>query len=148
MPDKGHWMVNIKAARVNGVELDMCKNGTCRGVVDIGTSHIGVPTNQKSVRQEMLTRDARDLLECRIAQAPVLEFELEAINLTVNAGHYMRRIPLREGVDVGIIVVSRGFLVSQCCIITTRSMIGRSCKLASVIIWLRVEVMTFLANKP
>ena len=113
MPDKGHWMVNIKAARVNGVELDMCNDGTCRGVVDIGTSHIGVPTNQKSVRQEMLTRDARDLLECRIAQAPVLEFELEAINLTVNAGHYMRRIPLREGVDVGIVVVSPWILGEQ-----------------------------------
>lgn len=104
--DEGHWLVAIKAVRVNGVVLDICRDGTCRGVVDTGTSHIGVPLRQKEALQQLLTRDAEDYLDCRLAESAVLEFELENTNLSLSAVNYMRRIPLREGVDVGNRVVS------------------------------------------
>jgi len=106
LPDLGHWQVKILGVRINGELLDICKDGSCRGVVDTGTSHIGVPIKQEAALAEMLTRDAGDLLDCRLADGPNLEFELESTNLTLHAENYMRRLPLREGVNVGSAVVS------------------------------------------
>jgi len=107
LADLGHWQVTIKAVRVAGETLDICKDGSCRGVVDTGTSHIGVPIKQESSLADLLTRDAGDLLDCRLAtEAPLLEFELENAVLTLEPQNYMRRLPLREGVNVGSAVVS------------------------------------------
>jgi len=97
----GYWQVNIIAVRVDGVELDVCKDGTCRGVVDTGTSHLGIPAPYNIDIAAMLAVDAGDLLDCRLAKAPVVEIELASINLTLGAENYMRRLPLREGVNVG-----------------------------------------------
>jgi len=97
----GYWQVKIIAVRVDGVELDVCKDGTCRGVVDTGTSHLGIPAPHNVEVASMLAVNAGDLLDCRLARAPVVEIELESINLTLNAENYMRRLPLREGVSVG-----------------------------------------------
>jgi len=97
----GYWQVRILAVRVDGVELDVCRDGTCRGVVDTGTSHLGIPAPHNVEVAGMLAVDAGDLLDCRLAVAPVIEIELESINLTLGAENYMRRLPLREGVNVG-----------------------------------------------
>jgi hypothetical protein len=97
----GYWQVNILAVRVDGVELDVCKDGTCRGVVDTGTSHLGIPAPYNVDIAAMLAVDAGELLDCRLAKAPVVEIELASINLTLGAENYMRRLPLREGVNVG-----------------------------------------------
>jgi len=97
----GYWQVRILAVRVDGVELDVCKDGTCRGVVDTGTSHLGIPAPHNIEVAGMLAVNAGDLLDCRLARAPVVEIELESINLTLGAENYMRRLPLREGVNVG-----------------------------------------------
>jgi len=101
MADLGYWQVEIVAVRVDGVTMDVCRDGTCRGVVDSGTSHLGIPGPFNNVLAEHLTVDAGDYLDCRLAIAPVLEFELRGLNLTVTAETYMRRLPLREGVQVG-----------------------------------------------
>lgn len=106
MPDLGHWQVPILAIRVNGQPLDVCQDGSCRGVVDTGTSHIGIPIKQEQALAKMLSVDAGDLLDCRLAPGPDLEFDLGSINLTLTAENYMRRLPLREGVHVGSAVVS------------------------------------------
>jgi len=98
--DLGYWQVKIVAVRINGEELDVSKDGTCRGVVDTGTSHLGIPAPFDLQFAEILTRDAGDLLDCRLVDAPHVEYELESINLTVAAFNYMRRLPLREGVNV------------------------------------------------
>lgn len=101
MPEFGYWQVRIKAVRINGKELDVCRDGTCRGVVDTGTSHLGIPAPHNVEVAELLGTDAGELLDCRLAQTPVLEIELQNINLTLGAENYMRRLPLREGVKVG-----------------------------------------------
>jgi len=106
LADLGHWQVKIIAVRINGVVLDVCKDGSCRGVVDTGTSHIGVPIQEESMISDALSQDAGELLDCRLAEGPLLEFELESGNLTLEAPNYMRRLPLREGVNVGSAVVS------------------------------------------
>jgi hypothetical protein len=96
----GYWQVKIKAVLIDGKELDVCKDGACRGVVDTGTSHLGVPADWKEQITKGLSIDAGDLLDCRLAVAPDLQFELESTTLTLRAQDYMRRLPLREGVSV------------------------------------------------
>jgi len=100
-PELGYWEVSIKAIRIDGRELEVCMDGTCRGVVDTGTSHIGVPAPYNVEVSDLLTRDAGNLLDCRLVEAPEIEIELPGINLTLNPRNYMRRLPLREGVTVG-----------------------------------------------
>lgn len=106
MSDLGYWQVRILAVRVDGVTLDVCKDGTCRGVVDTGTSHLGIPTPHDQLFADLLTTDAGDLLDCRLTHAPTIEFELESVNITLGASNYMRRLPLREGVNVGSVTVA------------------------------------------
>jgi len=106
LTELGYWQVRIVNVRVGGELLDVCKDGTCRGVVDTGTSHLGIPTPYDLQFAELLTRDAEDLLDCRLVQAPVIEFELESTNITLAASNYMRRLPLREGVNVGSATVA------------------------------------------
>lgn len=100
-PELGHWEVQIKAVRIDGKTLEMCEDGTCRGVVDTGTSHLGVPAPYNTDVAAMLARPAGDLLDCRLVQAPEVEIELANINLTLKSRNYMRRLPLRDGVTVG-----------------------------------------------
>lgn len=96
----GYWQVQILAVRINGVLLDICNDGTCRGVVDTGTSHLGIPADWKDVITDGLSINAGDLLDCRLSVAPELQFELETTNITLRPQDYMRRLPLREGVSV------------------------------------------------
>jgi len=99
--DQGYWQVPIKAVRVDGVEMDVCKDGTCRGVVDTGTSHLGVPVPYDRDIAQLLAQDAGELLDCRLSTGPTLEIELETTTLILQAKNYMRRLPLREGVKIG-----------------------------------------------
>lgn len=101
IPEFGYWMVHIQAVRVNGVELDICKDGQCRGVVDTGTSHLGIPAPADGEVSQLLTREAGDTLDCRLIDAPEMEIQLKGLTLKLTPGNYMRRLPLREGVSVG-----------------------------------------------
>lgn len=101
LPEQGHWQVAIRAIRVDGRTLDVCLDGTCRGVVDTGTSHLGVPAPYHHDIKDMLERRAgHGVDDCRDVDAPVLEIEVAGINLTLYAENYMRRMPLREDVSI------------------------------------------------
>lgn len=106
LTELGYWQVKIVAVRIDGKLLDVCEDGTCRGVVDTGTSHLGIPTPYDLQFADLLTRNAEDLLDCRLVEAPMIEFELESTNITLSASNYMRRLPLREGVNVGSATVA------------------------------------------
>jgi len=99
-PRLGYWQVQILAVRINGVELDVCKDGTCRGVVDTGTSHLGIPAPADGEVADLLTTEAGELLDCRLSDAPEVELDLVGFTLTLHPGNYMRRLPLREGISV------------------------------------------------
>lgn len=102
MHDLGYWQVRIKAVRINGEEMDVCKDGTCRGVVDTGTSHLGIPAPYDKQFEKLLRRDAGDVLDCRHVDGAVVEIELmEGKVIALHPFNYMRRLPLRDGVSVG-----------------------------------------------
>jgi len=100
MADMGYWQVEILALRVGGKTLDVCKNGGCRGVVDTGTSHLGIPAPFDAEVAQMLTTPAGDMLDCRLAETAEIEIELPGMNITLYPETYMRRLPLREDVNV------------------------------------------------
>lgn len=100
MPEQGHWMVDILALRVNGEELDICKDGTCRGVVDTGTSHLGIPAPYDKQLGALLTQSSDSDSDCRLANAPTLELMLHGRTLSLGPRDYMRRMPLQDGVNV------------------------------------------------
>merc|ERR1719353_1810542 len=64
-PELGYWQLRIVAVRVDGVELDCCKDGTCRGVMDTGTSHLGIPTPYDKTLGAILQQDAGDIQDCQ-----------------------------------------------------------------------------------
>jgi len=105
-PEHGYWQVNILAIRVGGVELDFCKDGKCRGVVDTGTSHLGIPAPHDKEVAALLTRPAGDYLDCRLIDAPTLEIEIPGRVLALRPEDYMRRMPLREDVNVSSLGVA------------------------------------------
>jgi hypothetical protein len=100
-PELGYWQVQIKAIRVNGKEMDLCKDGSCHGVMDSGTSHLGVPGGHDKKLAELLTQDAKDLQDCRNVNAPVLQIEVLGFNITLHPENYMRQMPLNAGINVG-----------------------------------------------
>jgi len=114
MPEMGYWQVQILALRVGGVELDVCKDGTCRGVMDTGTSHLGIPGPYDKEVVKMLTTPAGDMMDCRLADLPEIEIELPGVNITLYPDTYMRRLPLREDVNVdsakGVVMPEKGEL--------------------------------------
>lgn len=100
--DSGHWQVEIRGIYIGGERIDMCNPGDkCHGIVDTGTSHFGVPGSNYQEIEDLLTAQAGELLDCRLAEAPEVKVELAGFNLTINAKNYMRRLPIREDVQVG-----------------------------------------------
>jgi len=100
-PELGYWQVDIVAVRVDGVKLDFCNDGTCRGVMDSGTSHLGIPTPFDKELANLLVQQAGQLSNCRSVKAPTLEIELRTFNITLHPEDYMRPLPLQEGINVG-----------------------------------------------
>mmetsp|Transcript_20409 Transcript_20409/g.36849 ORF Transcript_20409/g.36849 Transcript_20409/m.36849 type:complete len:573 (-) Transcript_20409:45-1763(-) len=98
--DEGYWVVKVVAFRVGGQTLDFCKDGGCKAIMDTGTSHLGIPQPYDLDVVKMLTVAAGEMLDCRLADLPTLEIELPGVNITLHPDTYMRRLPLREDVNV------------------------------------------------
>eukprot|EP00747_Dinoflagellata_sp_TGD_P211467 gnl/TRDRNA2_/TRDRNA2_84708_c0_seq1.p1 gnl/TRDRNA2_/TRDRNA2_84708_c0~~gnl/TRDRNA2_/TRDRNA2_84708_c0_seq1.p1 ORF type:complete len:572 (+),score=105.35 gnl/TRDRNA2_/TRDRNA2_84708_c0_seq1:251-1966(+) len=122
MADLGYWQVEITAFRVNGVAMDFCNDGSCRGVVDTGTSHLGIPAPYDAQVSNDLTQPAGDLTDCRDVPGATIELELKGmkdrpgLNITLHPENYMRRLPLAEGVNVasaGVSMINLGLNVSR-----------------------------------
>mmetsp|Transcript_6498 Transcript_6498/g.12003 ORF Transcript_6498/g.12003 Transcript_6498/m.12003 type:complete len:542 (-) Transcript_6498:183-1808(-) len=101
-PDLGYWQVEVVAVRVGGKTMDMCRDAPCYAVMDTGTSHLGIPTPYDKQVVDMLTTPAGDMLDCRLADLPELQIELRGVNLTIYPDTYMRRLPLREDVNMSL----------------------------------------------
>jgi cathepsin D len=100
----GYWQVHIKEVRIDGKVLSVCEDGSCRGIVDTGTSHIGVPGTHLRDFVDLLVVDVSDqFLDCRKLKGVTLEFELETgVTLKVSPRDYMRPLSLQAGTNVGL----------------------------------------------
>jgi hypothetical protein len=84
-PDGGYWQVEIKEVRVGGKVIDACKRG-CHGIVDSGTSHLGVQSYRLPMLRVALVPE---LLPSAGCTGPTLEFDLGAMVLTLEAQDYV-----------------------------------------------------------
>jgi len=94
----GYWQVEVVSVRIGGQSLDLCNDGSCYGILDSGTSHLGIPKQQSSQLDTLLTVPANGVDDCRLVNAPEVVFELRGVNLTLQAGDYMRKLPLADEV--------------------------------------------------
>mmetsp|Transcript_18497 Transcript_18497/g.34395 ORF Transcript_18497/g.34395 Transcript_18497/m.34395 type:complete len:476 (-) Transcript_18497:6-1433(-) len=101
MKEFGYWQVSIKEVRIAGKALEVCKDGTCRGVVDTGTSHLGIPGSDFREFMDLLSVESPSPpADCRDAKGATLEFELEGeLTLNLDPGHYMRPLSLPTGMS-------------------------------------------------
>lgn len=83
-PDGGYWQVEIKSVRVGGKTIDTCKRG-CHGIVDSGTSHLGVQSYRLPLLRAAIVTE---LLPSAGCTGPTLEFDLGATVLTLEAEDY------------------------------------------------------------
>lgn len=96
-PELGYWMTKIVAIKVDGTPLKVCEDGSCKGILDTGTSHLGVPSHASDTLEEQLMVGAGEATDCRRVRAPSLLFELEGgTSLELHPENYMRKLPLIE----------------------------------------------------
>jgi len=101
MKDLGYWQVEVHGIRIGNTTLNICKEQVCRGVVDTGTSHLGVPS---SIFEEVAmgtTVPAGDIEDCLLAEAPEMEILMDGFSLRLRPQDYMRRLPLASDVNPG-----------------------------------------------
>jgi len=87
---QGHWQINIQEVRIGNRTLDLCKDGSCRGVVDTGTSHLGVPgTVLQDFHQSLSIGGDKDE-DCGGVEAPPIELVIDGFTLELTPKNYMR----------------------------------------------------------
>mmetsp|Transcript_38545 Transcript_38545/g.110675 ORF Transcript_38545/g.110675 Transcript_38545/m.110675 type:complete len:531 (+) Transcript_38545:58-1650(+) len=87
--EMGFWQVHIKEVRIGNVTLDICKDGSCRGIVDTGTSHLGVPSKRLKQFTNALGRERVEGQDCRNVDGPELELVVEGFTLSLSPKNYM-----------------------------------------------------------
>lgn len=105
MKDLGYWQVEIFGVRIGNVTLDICQAEACRGIVDTGTSHLGVPGPIfNDVARGATVPASAEVLEmgsCVTSEGPDIEFLLDGFSITLRPKDYMRQLPLAADVNPG-----------------------------------------------
>jgi len=103
MPKLGYWQVRVKEVRIGGTPIDLCTDGTCRAIVDTGTSHLGVPGKSLGDFMDRLSIETdRTTADCRQMAGLEMEIVLEGeVNLSLTPENYMRPLSLETG-PVGV----------------------------------------------
>jgi len=83
-PEGGYWQVDIKSVKVGGQVVDECHRG-CHGIVDSGTSHLGVQSYRLHMLRPTLVTQQLPVAGCT---GPELEFDLGSTVITLGAKDY------------------------------------------------------------
>jgi len=84
----GHWQVAVKSITAGGMRLPFCDDGTCRAVVDTGTSLVGVPTKIGRPLVDRLRHNSTGA-GCS-GNLPALEIELEQFTVVLGPSDIAR----------------------------------------------------------
>jgi len=83
-PEGGYWQVAIKSVSVGGQIVDECRRG-CHGIIDSGTSHLGVQSYRLYMLRPTLKTQTLPEAGCT---GPALEFDLGSTVVTLDAKDY------------------------------------------------------------
>jgi len=97
-PEEGYWRVKIKNIRVGDEVLRICDvAGGCSGILDTGTSMLGVPPQAVSTLLWHTAREAPDEsgseFDCRQLPAAPIVFDLGDFTVSVDPQDYFRPTP-------------------------------------------------------
>jgi len=88
-PEHGHWLINVRRVRVDGQIVDFCEDGSCRAVVDTGTSLLALPSKVFPELYNLLRHPAPRGGQCR-GRGPQLHIELDDYTITLGPKDYAR----------------------------------------------------------
>lgn len=97
-PDAGYWQVSVTRIRVGDEYLPLCEEGGCVGILDTGTSLLGVPRHAAQNLHWLLARKVPgepSEIDCRHWPGPDLVFELEGVELVLGPEDYSRPAAMR-----------------------------------------------------
>lgn len=92
-PKLGFWNIKINAVRIGGVDVVNCKKGACKGILDTGTSHLGIPSQHLSTVSDLLSKNIASAADCRSAEAPTLSIEINGFTISLGPEDYMQNAP-------------------------------------------------------
>lgn len=97
-PEHGYWQIKMKRVTVGGEPFALCEEGDCVGIVDTGTSLLGVPKPELTNFHWLLARrvtDGSQDIDCREFPGPEVSFHFDDFNITVGPKDYSRPSALR-----------------------------------------------------
>jgi len=81
LQELGYWTVQLTAVRIGETVLEDCTDGSCRAILDTGTSMLGVPRPAARAMHKLLARpapegEAAQSLDCRGVPGQAITFEV------------------------------------------------------------------------
>jgi len=92
----GYWQISLRGVRVDGQPLPLCENGTCRAVLDSGSSLLGVPRSELRTMHRLLARvlpEEHGSVDCRGVLGPSIVFDLGNFSIELTHQDYSRMAP-------------------------------------------------------
>lgn len=92
-PELGYWQIHIKSIEIGGQRMPFCGTGDCLGIVDSGTSLLGVPSKDIRATHWSLARKVSNdpaELDCRNVEGPEIVFDLGDFNISLGPEDYSR----------------------------------------------------------
>merc|ERR550539_625615 len=105
MEDLGYWQVQIKNVRIGETVLEDCADGSCRAILDTGTSLLGVPRQSARIMHRLLARhvpqdtyvDASEI-DCRQVPGTSIDFDLGGPVVSLSVEDYSRPTPFNMSI--------------------------------------------------
>jgi len=98
-PELGYWMLAVESVRIGNKTIELCQAGDCVGIMDTGTSLLGVPRQVMQQVNFLLARtlpnDPEDGVDCRDIDGPDVVINVGGVELTLGPKDYSRPAGLR-----------------------------------------------------
>lgn len=92
--ERGFWQVRLRGVRIGNTSLDICSaESGCPGILDTGSSHLGVPKAWTSHITKVLSGAPGGHADCRDIETPDMHLDFEGFSLTLSTRDYMRSLP-------------------------------------------------------
>lgn len=90
--EHGYWQIEVFGIKANGQHVPYCDDGTCRAIVDTGTSLLGVPSDLGPLLVEHLRHANQKGYHCDATDemGPVLEIQLANTTLVLGPSDISR----------------------------------------------------------
>jgi len=109
MSELGYWQVQLKGVRMGDAPLEECADGSCRAILDTGTSLLGVPQMSARRIHRLLARQVPQeyyanptKIDCRRLPGHLVNFDLTPnVSVTLQPEDYSRPVPFNMTVPGG-----------------------------------------------